>query len=87
MIIALAIAAVVGLVTGAISDELLRGRDPRATRVLIAGIVGGIAGLVLRRVSGDTEAVIGALSALVGALTLAFIVRIRLSASIAPLSH
>lgn len=85
--IAVAVMMVVGLVTGAVSDELLRGRDPRAMGVVGAGLVGAIAGLVLRRVSGTDGLLIGALSALVGALVVAFVVRIRLSGAIARLSH
>jgi uncharacterized membrane protein YeaQ/YmgE (transglycosylase-associated protein family) len=87
MIIALVIMLVVGLVTGGVSDELLRGRDPRATGVVGAGLVGAIAGLVLQRMSENDGLLVGALSAFVGALVLAFVVRIRLSAAIARLSH
>lgn len=87
MMIALAFMLAVGLVTGAVSDELLRGHDPRATGVVVAGFVGAMAGLVLRRVNGNDGLLIGALSALVGALVLAFVVRIRLSAAAARLSH
>ena len=86
MILALVIMVVVGLLTGIISDEILRGRDPRASRVVVAGLVGSVAGLALRRVAGSDGLVIGMLSAWVGALLLAFIVRVRLSAAVARVS-
>jgi uncharacterized membrane protein YeaQ/YmgE (transglycosylase-associated protein family) len=87
MILAAVIMVAAGLLTGIISDELLRGRDPRATRVVVAGLVGAIVGLALRRASGNDGLVIGALSAVVGALVLAFIVRARLSATAARLTR
>jgi uncharacterized membrane protein YeaQ/YmgE (transglycosylase-associated protein family) len=87
MIYAAMLMVAVGLLAGIISDELLRGRDPRAGRVVVAGLVGAIVGLNLRRASGNDGLVIGTLSALVGALVLAFIVRARLSAATARLTR
>jgi uncharacterized membrane protein YeaQ/YmgE (transglycosylase-associated protein family) len=82
MIIAFAFVAVIGLATGAVSDELLRGRDPRSRGVILAGLAGAVAGLVVRRGSGSDGLLIGTLSAFVGALILAFIMRVRLSATV-----
>ena len=85
MIIALAVVVLIGVLAGAGADELLRGRDPRSARVIVAGLVGAIVGLVVRRETGSDGVLIGALSGLFGALLVAFIVRIRLSTAIARL--
>ncbi len=81
--IALIVAAVVGLIGGAGADEALRGRDPRSWLVVVAGIVGAIMGLIARRAFGDDGLLIGGLTALFGALLLACGTRVRRSAAIA----
>lgn len=40
MILSVVIALVVGIVAGAGTDELLRGRDVRSRRVIAAGVAG-----------------------------------------------
>jgi hypothetical protein len=42
------VALVVGVIIGLGSDELLRGRDPRSRYVIVAGALGGIAGLIVQ---------------------------------------
>ena len=86
MIIALIVATVVGLLVGVGEDALLRGRDPRSWFVVAAGVVGAIAGLVARRAFGDAGLLIGSLTALFGALLLAFGTRVRRSTGIARVS-
>ena len=86
MIVVLIVALIIGAIFGAVSDELLRGGDPRSTRVIVAGIAGAIVGLVARRASGGDGVLIEALTALVGALALAFVMRVRVSAVIARLN-
>lgn len=84
MIIGLFIAAVaLGIAVGLVADELLRGRDPRSRYVVVAGIVGALGGLIARRVVGPETVLLDALSALTGALLLAFLARVRMSATIA----
>jgi len=82
MIVALIVALTTGLAAGAISDELLRGRDPRSNAVIVAGVVGGLAGFLAHRAMGSDGLLLGTLAALVGSLIVAFIVRVRMSAAI-----
>ena len=73
---------IIGVAAGAAMDELLRGRDRRSTRVIIAGLAGAIGGLLIRRASGGDDALIDAFAALFGAGVLAFVLRARISAAI-----
>ena len=79
MITTLVGTCVVGLLAGVSSDELLRGQDPRSRRVLVAGILGAIAGLAIRRGMSDDGWLVEVLAALFGALVAAFAMRIRIS--------
>jgi uncharacterized membrane protein YeaQ/YmgE (transglycosylase-associated protein family) len=83
MIVVLLVAALaVGLVAGAGADALLRGRDPRSAAVVIAGVVGAIAGLFMRRAfSAEGEILIPLLVAFFGGMLAAFVVRVRISAA------
>lgn len=87
MIFMLIVALVIGVLGGAAADELLRGRDPRSQRVVIAGAIGAFAGLLVRRVAGAPvgggDMVVSALMTFLGAALLAFVTRVRLSAAIA----
>ncbi len=82
MILSVVIALVVGIVAGAGTDELLRGRDVRSRRVIAAGVAGAIAGLIVRRAMSDDNALIDALAALLGAGLVAFATRVRMSATL-----
>lgn len=82
MFVLLIAALAVGIVAGAGADALLRGRDARSTAVLVAGVVGAIVGLFVRRVVGvQGEVLLPLLVALVGGILAAFVVRVRISAS------
>jgi len=59
---------------------LLRGRDPRSVTVVACGLAGALAGAAIRYSSGATNLLIGGLSAVVGGLLLALVVRARISA-------
>jgi uncharacterized membrane protein YeaQ/YmgE (transglycosylase-associated protein family) len=83
MILTLVFAFVAGVIGGAGTDELLRGRDPRSSLVIVAGLVGAAVGLIVRRAIGEDGVLVGTLTALLGAVLLAFVVRVRLSVAIA----
>ena len=83
MILTLVFAFVAGVIGGAGTDELLRGRDPRSSLVIVAGLLGAAVGLIIRRAIGEDGVLVGALTALLGAVLLAFVVRVRLSVAIA----
>lgn len=82
MILGVIVAIAIGLVTGAGVDALLRGRDVASRRVIIAGGAGAIAGLIARQTMGDEGALIGALTTLIGALLVASVTRVRMSATL-----
>ena len=48
MIITIAVVCAAGLLAGYVADDLLRGRDPRATHVITAGLIGALTGLGVR---------------------------------------
>jgi uncharacterized membrane protein YeaQ/YmgE (transglycosylase-associated protein family) len=77
-------ALVIGVVVGLGADELLRGRDPRSRYVVVAGAVGGVAGLIVQRSIGGNGGITDVLAGLVGAILVAFVTRVRISAAIAP---
>lgn len=83
MIVSLIIGIIIGAAGAAVLDALLRGRDPRSFSVLVAGIVGAIAGVAMRRSVGNEGLLVEALTALLGALLLALAARVRISATIA----
>jgi uncharacterized membrane protein YeaQ/YmgE (transglycosylase-associated protein family) len=83
MILSLISALSVGVIGGVGADELLRGRDPRSSRVIVAGVVGAIAGLIVHRASGGGGTLLSVLAALLGACLTAFATRVRVSAAIA----
>jgi uncharacterized membrane protein YeaQ/YmgE (transglycosylase-associated protein family) len=83
MILTLVFALVAGVIGGAGTDELLRGRDPRSSLVIVAGLVGAAVGLIVRHAIGEDGVLVGTLTALVGGVLLAFVVRVRLSVAIA----
>ena len=83
MILMLMAAIPLGALCGFAADELLRGRDPRASVVILAGVAGAIAGVLAHRWAGvDGGMVVDALWALAGAIALASAVRVRISAGI-----
>jgi uncharacterized membrane protein YeaQ/YmgE (transglycosylase-associated protein family) len=83
MIITVWIAAIlIAVVVGLVSDELLRGRDARSMYVSVAAAAGGVVGLILQRMTGENGALVGLLAAVVGALLLSFVTRVRISAAI-----
>jgi hypothetical protein len=75
--------AVLGALAGASSDELLRGRDPRSRRVLAAGIVGAIGGLAIQSRMSDHTWLLEVMAALLGALMVASVTRVRISSTLA----
>jgi hypothetical protein len=83
MILSLVVVAVIGIIAGATADELLRGRDSRSARVVSFGVAGALAGLIVRGAIGGEGLMIEALTALLGALLLAFAARVRISAAAA----
>ena len=82
MMLSLVVTIVAGIGAAAGIDELLRGRDPRSRRVIVAGIVGAIAAVTVRRAMGVDGALVDALSAFFGAGLLAFATRARTSATL-----
>ena len=83
MMLAVIVSAIIGLIAGAIADELLRCGDPRSRRVVFSGVVGAIAGIIARAAIGGEGLMIEVLTALLGALLLAFATRVRISAAAA----
>jgi hypothetical protein len=69
----------IGVGAGASTDELLRGRDPRSLLVVVLGVLGAIAGAGVRRFLGTDDVFVVALTALLFAGIVAFVVRVRLS--------
>jgi uncharacterized membrane protein YeaQ/YmgE (transglycosylase-associated protein family) len=82
MILSLTAVLVGGIVAGAGIDELLRGRDPRSRRVMVGGIIGAIAGLIVGRAIGNDGALLDVLAAFLGAALVAFATRVRTSAAL-----
>ena len=80
MLTELAIGVVVGILCGTMTDELLRGRDPRSTRVILWGLFGGLLGTALRRLGDQQGLTLIGLSGAVAALLMAFGSRARVSA-------
>ena len=78
------VALVVGIGVGLVADELIRGRDRRSRYVIVAGVISGLGGLIAGRASGSHGLPLEALTALVGAVLVAFVTRVRISAAIAP---
>jgi len=82
MIVVLIAALALGVVAGAGADALLRGHDPRSAAVVVAGVLGAMVGLFVRRAVGPVgESLVPLLVAFVGAMLAAFVVRVRISAS------
>jgi len=83
MMLSLVVVIVAGIGVAAGTDELLRGRDPRSRRVIVAGIIGAIAAVIARRAMGVDGALVDALTAFFGAGLLAFATRAHTSAALA----
>jgi uncharacterized membrane protein YeaQ/YmgE (transglycosylase-associated protein family) len=83
MIMSVVAACVTGVLVGVSSDELLRGRDPRSRRVMVAGIVGALVALAIRRSMGGDSWLLEVLTVLFGALVVAFATRVRISSTLA----
>jgi len=82
MLMHITIGVIVGIVCGAVTDELLRGADPRSAYVVGWGVLGGVVGMAIRVFSGPQGNTLIALSAAVGGLLLAFGSRARVSAQL-----
>jgi len=74
------VAAAVGILAGIGADALLRGRDPRSGVVVACGLAGALAGAAVRYAGDPSDLLMVGLSAALGGLLLAFIVRVRISA-------
>lgn len=83
MILTVVGAVILGVLAGACSDELLRGRDARSRSVLMAGFVGAIGGLAIRSMMADRAWLLEILTALLGALIVAGATRIGISSTLA----
>jgi hypothetical protein len=79
MILVFVLVLLIGAATGASTDALLRGRDPRSMLVVSFAVLGAGAGAGLSRFFGIADVLILALTALLAAGIVAFVVRVRLS--------
>ena len=76
------VALILGAGGGSVADGLRRGRDPRSNAVIAAGIVGGLAGLLVHRSTGtDAGVLLDVLWAFGAAATVACAARARISSA------